>query len=133
MLCKLDIEKAYNHVNWSFLKYVLGNCGFSVTWRRWILFCISTLRFFILINRGPSGFFASSRRVCQGDPLSPLLFVIMIEGLSRQMDKATQGGLFSGFSVGNSGQTSLLVSHLLFANDTLIFCDAVPKQITHLQ
>ena len=69
----------------------------------------------------------------QGDLLSPLLVVIVMEGLSRLMDKATQGGLLSVFSEGDTMHQPLLVSHLLFADDTLIFCDAEPEQVTHLQ
>ena len=69
----------------------------------------------------------------QGDLLPPLLFVIVMEGLSRLMDKATQGGLLSVFSEGDTMHQPLLVSHLLFADDTLIFCDAEPEQVTHLQ
>uniref|UniRef100_A0A2N9II99 Uncharacterized protein n=1 Tax=Fagus sylvatica TaxID=28930 RepID=A0A2N9II99_FAGSY len=78
VLCKLDVEKAYDHVNWGFLIYLLQRCGFSVRWRNWIHFCISTARFSILINGCPSGFFPSSRGLRQGDPLSPLLFVIVM-------------------------------------------------------
>ena len=61
LLCKLDIEKAFDHVNWRFLTHVLERCGFSDKWRRWISFCLSTVRFSILINGTPHGFFGSSR------------------------------------------------------------------------
>ncbi|NAW49846.1 hypothetical protein FGF92_24795, partial [Salmonella sp. gx-f5] len=70
ILCKLDMEKAYNHVNWNFLLYLLDMCGFGERWRSWISWCISTTRFFILINGSLEGFFASSRGLRQGDPLS---------------------------------------------------------------
>ena len=60
VLCKLDVEKAYDHVNWKFLIYMLHRCGFSVRWRNWINFCISTARFSILVNGCSSGFFLSS-------------------------------------------------------------------------
>ena len=88
VLCKLDVEKAYDHVNWGFLLYLLRRCGFCHVWISWICFCISTVRFSILINGCPSGFFASSRGLRQGDPLSSLLFVIVMEALSRIMDRA---------------------------------------------
>ena len=42
VLCKLDVEKAYDHVNWGFLMYMLQRCGFSEKWRKWIRYCIST-------------------------------------------------------------------------------------------
>ena len=81
VLCKFDIEKAYDHVNWEFLIYLLRRCGFLVKWCNWIWFCISTIRFSILINGSPQGFFTSSRGLRQGDPLSPLLFVIVMGDL----------------------------------------------------
>ena len=72
LLCKLDIEKAFDHVNWGFLTLLLEHCGFPDKWRHWISFCLSTIRFSILINGTPHGFFRSSRGLWQGDPLSPL-------------------------------------------------------------
>ena len=71
----------------------------------------------------PYGFFGSSRGLRQGDPLSPLLFVLVMEDLGRMLNKAINDGHVSGFGVGNLEGRSLVVSHLLFADDTLIFCD----------
>ena len=88
------------------------------------LFCLSTVRFSILINGSPHGFFGSSRGLQQGDPLSPLLFVMVMEAVSRMLEKAVLEGRLSGFNVGVLVGRSLMVSHLLFADDTLIFCDA---------
>jgi hypothetical protein len=133
VLCKLDVEKAYDHVNWKFLIYMLQRCGFSVRWRNWMNFCISTAQFSILVNGCPRGFFPSSRGLRQGDPLSPLLFVIVMEALSRLLDRAVREGLFLGFSVGTVAANPLMVSHLLFADDTLIFCGADPEQILNLR
>jgi hypothetical protein len=132
VLCKLDIEKAYDHVSWDFLIYLLRRCGFSGKWCNWIWFCISTVRFSILVNGSPQSFFASSTGLRQGDPLSPLLFVIVMETLSHLMDRATIGGYISGFAVG-SGVDPLVASHLLFVDDTLIFCNADQVQIAHLR
>jgi hypothetical protein len=133
VLCKLDVEKAYDHVNWKFLLYLLERCGFSERWRKWIHFCISTVRFSILINGSPEGFFGSTRGIRQGDPLSPLLFVLITEALSRMMTRAGEEGLVSGFQVGSLDNSLLKISHLLFADDTLIFSDANPNHIFNIR
>ena len=99
VLCKLDVEKAYDHVSCDFLMYMLQRCGFSEKWRKWVRYCISTINFSILINGSSSNFFGSSRGLQQGDPLSPLLFDIVMEALSRMLDVAAFAGQFSGFSV----------------------------------
>ena len=51
VLCKLDIEKAYNHVNWDALFYLLERMGFGDRWRSWLKTCVSTVRFFVQIGR----------------------------------------------------------------------------------
>ena len=76
--------------------------------------------------------FYSSRRVRQGDPLSPLLFDIVMEALSHMLDVATTTGWFSGFSIGDSAGSLIIVSHLMFEDDTLIFCDTDTNQIAIL-
>jgi hypothetical protein len=119
--------------NWSFLLYLLDRCGFSLKWRRWIHYCISTVRFSVLINGCPEGFFGSSRGLRQGDSLSPLLFVIIMEALSRMINKAVEGGVLSSFQVGSRDQSMVQVSHLVFADDTLIFSDANPAHIFNLR
>jgi hypothetical protein len=85
VICKLDIEQAYDHVNWGFLLYMLRRCGFGEKWCSWISHCISSARFSVLVNGTPAGFFSSSRGLRQGDPLSPLLFVIVMEALSKML------------------------------------------------
>jgi hypothetical protein len=86
-----------------------------------------------LVNGSPCGFFQSSRGIRQGDSLSPMLFVIVMEAFSRLIDKATGAGMLSSFSVGRLDFDPLVVSHLLFADDTLIFCEADPDHLLHLR
>ena len=69
------------------------------------------------------------RGLRQGDTLSLLLFAIVMETLSRSLDGAVLAGHISGFNVGPRSHGPLMVSHLLFVDDTLIFCDALPSQI----
>jgi hypothetical protein len=132
ILCKLDMEKAYDHVDWNFLIYLLRRCGFGERWCSWIKHCISSARFSVLINGSLSGFFGSSRGVRQGDPLSPFLFVLVMEAFSRMISAMYSRGLISGFSVGSREHDRVEVSHLLFADDTLVFCGTDARQISYL-
>ena len=89
--------------------------------------CISTAQFSVLVNGTPCGFFPSSRGLRQGDPLSPFLFIIVMEALSRLLARARDGGFISGFDVGRINHIS--ISHLLFADDTLILYGAALEQL----
>jgi hypothetical protein len=133
LICKLDLEKAYNHVNWDFLLYMLERCGFGETCRGWIHQCVPTVCFSVLINGTPTDFFSSSQGVRQGDPLSPLLFVVVMEAFSKMINVAVERELLSGFLVGSRHFEVMKVSHLLFTDDTLIFCKPKVEQICNLR
>ncbi|RVW72642.1 hypothetical protein CK203_050637 [Vitis vinifera] len=72
LLLKMDIEKAFDHVNWDFLMDVMSKMGFGHRWINWMKWCCSAATFSILINGRPSGFFRSSKGLRQGDSLSPI-------------------------------------------------------------
>jgi len=97
LICKFDIEKAFDHVNWDFLLYLLRRMGFGEKLRKWIEYCISTASFSVLVNGKPCGFFRSSRGLRQGDPLSPFLFIIVIEALSKLISRTIEAGFLQGF------------------------------------
>ncbi|RVX04635.1 LINE-1 reverse transcriptase-like [Vitis vinifera] len=132
VLCKLDIEKAYDRVSWSFLMAVLKEMGFGERWIKWIDWCISTVKFSVLVNGSPSGFFQSTRGLRQGDPLSPYLFVIAMEVFSSMMRRAISGGYLAGWKVSGGRGEGMHISHLLFADDTLVFCEDSPDEMTYL-
>ena len=132
ILCKFDIEKAYDQINWSFILKVLKKMGFGDKWVGWIEWCISTATFSILVNGSPTGFFGSSRGLRQGDPLSPYLFVLGMEALSLMVDKAAEGGYISGYMFKGRDNTVKQITHLLFADDTLVFCKDTKEEMTHL-
>jgi hypothetical protein len=86
-----------------------------------------------MVNGSPSGFFGSSQGIRQGDPLSPLLFLLVMEVLSRMLRRTEEAGLIRGFKASNVVEDGLSVSHLLFADDTIVFCDAELEQLLHLR
>ena len=114
MICKLDIEK---HVNW--ILY------FSF-WAEWVLrrdggeACVTTACFLVLVNGSPVGFLGSSWGLRQGDPLSPLLFLLVMEVLSWILKKTEESGLLCGFHVGCNTSVGVSISHILFVDDTFI-------------
>jgi exonuclease III len=133
LICKLDIEKAYDHVNWDCLYTLMDRMGFGAKWISWMRACTSTVRFSVLVNGSPTGFFESSRGLRQGDPLSPLLFLLIMEVLSRMLRSSVEKGFIRGFQVGRGDMTSVSVSHLLYADDTILFCDAHPEQLLYIR
>ena len=95
--------------------------GFGERWIKWIEWCISTMRFSILINGSPSDFFQNSRGLRQEDPLSSYLFVIAIEVFSCLLRRVISGGFLSGWRVRGKSGEGVQISHLLFTDDTLDF------------
>lgn len=79
ILCKLDLEKVYDHVNWEFLDFICKRWDSGVKWRRWINVCISTAKFSNLVNGNPFGFFGSSRGLRQSI-LYPRCYSFWISG-----------------------------------------------------
>ncbi|WMV31736.1 hypothetical protein MTR67_025121 [Solanum verrucosum] len=132
ILCKFDIEKAYDHLHWGFLWKSLENMGFGGKWLKWIKFCTTTVKFSILINGAPSGFFSSERGLRQGDPLSPFLFILAMEGLNDMLRTAQTRGWIRGFNANMNNKQGLAISHLQYVDDTLIFCDADNSQLKYL-
>jgi hypothetical protein len=118
MFLKMDMEKAFDRMEWNFLLAILEILGFSSTWISWIKIYISTPSFSILLNDSPSGYFSPSKGLRQGDPLSPFLFILGSEVFSRLMFKEESLGSLQGLQIARNCPT---IHHLLFADDLLIF------------
>ena len=119
-------------MNWEALLDLLNRVGFGVKWCKWIRTCISTVQFSVLINEFPANFFDSSKGLRQRDLLSPMLFSILMEVFSRMLKRAEKANLICGFKVEGKRGDGECVSHLLFADDTILFCDANVEQILHI-
>ncbi|XP_026450762.1 uncharacterized protein LOC113350872 [Papaver somniferum] len=115
---KLDIAQAFDTVSWDFIAEVFRQYGFSDSWCMWVLNILSSARISVMINGCPEGYFSITRGLCQGDPLSPLIFVLIEDVLSRNISK-----LFSNHSMNVMvSKKGVAPTHLLFADDILIFC-----------
>ena len=111
---------------------VLHKMGFGSRWMEWIWRCISTAKFSVLVNGVPVGFFSSTKGLRQGDPLSPYFFVLGMEVLNALLRRAADGGFILGYKLRGGGRMELNVSHLLFADHTIIFCEARKENLTFL-
>ncbi|RVW53339.1 Transposon TX1 uncharacterized 149 kDa protein [Vitis vinifera] len=97
---KIDFEKAYDHVRWDFLDQVLEKKGFSPKWRKWMSGCLSSVSYAVLVNGSAKGWVKASRGLRQGDPLSPFLFTLVADVLSRMLLRANERNMLEGFKGG---------------------------------
>lgn len=128
MVIKTDITKAYEILEWKFLETTIKHMGFTNKWAQWIMLCVSTVSFSVLINvsfRGPD------LGLRQGDPLSLYLFILCAEVLSYLINMIESQRQLQGIKIINQGPAT---THLLFADDSLFFtladeksCNAIKK------
>ena len=119
MAHKLDMSKAYDRVEWPFLKCVMRKMGFDERWITLVMLCVSTVSYSILINGAPKGFIKPTRGIRKGDPQSPFLFLLCTEWLHWLITQSTLRGDIHGFSL---SKRSPSLTHLLFVDDSLLFC-----------
>nr|GEW47367.1 RNA-directed DNA polymerase, eukaryota [Tanacetum cinerariifolium] len=96
MIFKVDFEKAFDSVRWDFLDDVMANFGFGTRWRDWILSCLKSSKGSILVNGSPTLEFQFYKGLKQGDPLSPFLFILVMESLNLSLHNVVSAGLFKG-------------------------------------
>ncbi|KAL0561777.1 hypothetical protein IC582_002218 [Cucumis melo] len=124
---KVDLQKAYDSVNWDFLFGLLIAIGTPLKFVSWIRACVTSPMFSIMINGSLEGFFNGRKGLRQGDPLSPFLFVMVMEVLSRMLNKIPQSFRF------HHRCEKVKLTHLTFADDLMIICAADELSISFIR
>ena len=117
-ILKIYLSKAYDKVSWLYICMLLTHLGFCIGFIRWVMSCITIVSFSVMVNGATSPFFHAERGLRQGCSLSPLLFLQVVEGLSRAIKEATMQGPLVGIQISHI----LSLTHLLFVDDILIYC-----------
>ncbi|GJR88930.1 RNA-directed DNA polymerase, eukaryota [Tanacetum coccineum] len=122
LIFKVDFEKAYDSVRWDFLDEVLKKFGFGDKWCTWIQSCLRSSRGSIIINGSPTAEFQFHKGLKQGDPLSPFLFILIMESLHLSFQRVVDARMFKGITL----SSSLMLSHMFYADDVIFvgqWCD----------
>ncbi|CAN1325525.1 LINE-1 reverse transcriptase homolog [Linum perenne] len=128
-LLKLDMQKAYDRINWNFLLTVMEMMGFGENWLKWTKEIVSSDRFSVLVNGHSVPAFKPTRGLRQGDPLSPFLFILASNALSFMLQKEVCCGSLMGIRL---NPRCPILSHVMFADDTVIFGKAEPKEMKRI-
>lgn len=118
MAIKLYMSKAYDRVEWAFLEVMMKKLGFSEKWIGLMMMCVKIVYYLVLINGEPKGKIIPTSGLRQGNPISPYLFLLCVEGLTAMLRKEESEGMINGVSVYRGAPQ---ISHLLFADDCIIF------------
>lgn len=122
---KLDISKAYDRVSWQYLRSRMEAMGFDQKWVNWIMLCVSTVSYSISFQGSMIGPIIPRRGLRQGDPLSPYLFLLCVEGLSLSLKSAAHTGVINGCCISPNAPS---ITHLLFADDSFLFFKATTTE-----
>lgn len=117
LILKIDFEKAFDTISWDFLFSCLDKMNFGERWIKWLKSIFDSIRVSVLVNGSPTSEFKPKRGLRQGDPLSPLLFLLVGEVLNCLLSEATKKEVFRGVKINDS----ISISHLQFADDTILF------------
>ncbi|XP_042488549.1 uncharacterized protein LOC122068701 [Macadamia integrifolia] len=127
---KIDIQKAYDTISWDFMFQVLRKFGFSENWISWVHQLLAFAKVSVLLNGGPIGYFGVERGLRQGDPLSPLLFILAEEVLCRGLHLLVADMKIQPLK----GPRGVITpAHSLFADDIFIFANASIRYVKNLK
>ena len=124
LFLKLDIAKAFDSVRWDYLLEVLHHLGFGNRWKAWVSILLRSASSAVMINGVRGNFFNHGRGLRQGDPLSPLLFILAIDPVQRLFDIASREGLLNPIL---HRSARLRVS--LYADDAAIFINPIREEV----
>jgi hypothetical protein len=127
LLFKLDIAKAFDSIRWEYILTLLEHLGSPIRWREWIAAILSTSTSRVILNGVPNPHIWHGRGLRQGDPLSPLLFVIAIDPLQRLLEVATEFGMLTKL---RGRSPDLRIS--MFADDAVIFVTPTKGEVSML-
>lgn len=130
MMLKVDMAKAFDKLNWRYIKAILEAFGFSPDWINWCMGLITSSFFAILINGTPSKCFTPTRGIRQGDPLSPFIFILAAEGLGRLMKGRILAGRLRGLHLHEGSEVQ---SHQQFVDDTLLMTHSAVQEARELK
>jgi mannosylglycoprotein endo-beta-mannosidase len=128
LLIKLDISKAFDSVRWDYLLSILERGGFPPRWRDWIASLLTTSTSRVLLNGLPLDAIQHGRGLRQGDPLSPLLFILAIDPLHRILQVATEKGLLSEL-YGRAARFRVS----MYADDAILFIKPTSQDADNLK
>lgn len=121
MVLKLDLEKAYDRLSWSFIRSTLREVGFSHDWIRNIMGCIETAQLAPLWKGKQLDWVKPTRGIRQGDALSPYIFVLCMERLGHLIHDMVDAGKWKGVKTSRYGPN---LSYLFFTDDLVLFAEA---------
>lgn len=127
---KIDIAKAHDKLECSYLEAMMNALGFCSRWVRLVMMCVSTVRFHIRVGDELVGPIVPERGLHQGDPISPYLFIIATEGLSALTRSKENRGLIHGCKITPQAPR---VSHLFFSNDSYMFFQASSQKCAEVR